>query len=151
MEEREILEKSIELDNKTEKIKKEIEKINIEYRGLKDSCKHKIVFRLKDNHPRKVNIDGTYFCPACGQNIEFFFKNEYKYSCFKDSKVVLLDNLSLICDRNTLLKIKNEVLNNYDFYYNCKEINELRVRMEDVLKDSQNVYKKEHILSKRNK
>ena len=132
-----IIKKSAELEKEKNRLKDKLQKINIDCYRLMEECSHELVFRYNDNHPRKMIIDGNYYCPICGKNVELIFKNQYLDTCFKKSKIIYLDNLSLIGDSKTLLKIKEEVLNNIDFYYNSKDINEIRNKMEDSLKDFQ--------------
>jgi histidinol phosphatase-like enzyme len=122
--------------------KKEIKKTKSIYSKLSTNCKHELVFKINDNQNRKMVIDGNYYCPECGKLIECVFKNQYLYTEFKDSKIIDLSKLSLVGDTKTLMKIKDEVLNNKDFYYNCKNINEIRTIMEDKLHDFQYDYSK---------
>ena len=136
-----IIKKSVELEKEKNRLKEKLQKINIDCNKLMEECPHELVFKYNDNHPRKMIIDGNYYCPICSKNIELIFKNQYLDTCFKDSKIVYLDGLSLVGDTKTLLKIKQEVLNNIDFYYNSKDINEIRNKMEDALKDCQYNYR----------
>ena len=137
-----VFEQSRDIEKEKIKLKEKINKLNFELLKLENECPHEIVFKYNDNHPRKMVIDGKYYCPACGKNIEFVSNNQYLNSCFKNSKIISLTDLSLVGDTKTLLKIKEEVLNNLDFYYKCKDMYELRNRMEHKLKDYQYDYNK---------
>ena len=121
---------------------KKLKKTKPIYSKTLTNCTHELVFKFNDNQNRKMVIDGNYYCPACDKLIECIFKNQYLYTEFKDSKIIDLSRLSLVSDTKTLTKIKSEVLNNKDFYYNCKNVNEIRTIMEDKLYDLQYDYSK---------
>ena len=143
-----VIEQSKEIEKEKEKLKEKLKKLNSQLSILGEECPHEIVFKYNDNQPRKMVIDGNYYCPACSKNIEFIFKNQYLTSCFKDSKIISLTDISLVGDTKTLLKIKEEVLNNMDFYYKCNDLIEIRNRMEHKLKDYVYDYSKKNKILK---
>lgn len=142
METNEVFKKSIEIENEKIELKERLKRINRDYLELVSDCSHEIAFKFHDNRPRMMIIDGNYYCPACGKIEEYIFKNQYLSGSFKNSKIIDLKNIYLIKDEETLKKIREEVINNRDFYYNSKDINELRIQMEDALRPYQQVYKK---------
>ena len=143
-----IFEQRKEMEKEKEKLNKKIESINLKIIELTRICTHELVFKYNDNHPRKKIIYGHIYCPACGKNIEIFSKNQNQE--FDNSKIIDLTNISLINDIETLKKIKEEVLNNYDFYYKCKDNNELRSKMENVLEKYKYDYNKRLKIFKQN-
>lgn len=143
-----IIEQNKEIKKDIKKLKEKIERYNHQLSKLQEECSHEIVFKYNDNHPRKMVIDGKYYCPACDKNIELVNKNQYLNSCFKNSKIISLTDLSLIGDIETLTKIKEEVLENMDFYYKCNNMYELRNRMEHKLRDYQHNFNKKNKILK---
>jgi len=141
METIQIINQRKQLENEKIKLEQKIKSMNEELNILSQECKHDIVFKYNDKQPRKIVIDGYYYCPACGKVEEFIFKNQYLSSCFKNSKIISLTDLSLVGDKDTLMKIRDEVLDNLDYYYKNNNLYDLRNTMEGKLKDYQ--YKKE--------
>ena len=137
-----IIDQYKQIEQEREKLTKKLEHLNLEEQQLSKMCSHDIVFKYVDKHPRKMVIDGNYYCPACGKIKQFTSMNQYLTSEFKDSKVVSLTDLSLIGDVETLKTIREEVIDNFDFYYKCSDGYELRNRMENKLKDHQHKYEK---------
>ena len=86
-------------------------------------------------------IDGTYFCPACGKAIKCFGMNQIYDTPFKDSRIIPLPNLSLLGTPEVHRMMRNEVYDNMDTYYDpIVSIQELSLKMEDVLKENQYEY-----------
>lgn len=141
MESKEIFEETGRIGNEIGKYRRKIETLNKEYLELTELCPHEIVFKYMDNHPRKMMIDGTYFCPACGKIITCTNKDQINESPFKDSRVIPLINLSLLGTPGVHYMIRNEVYDNFDVYYdpNVSTL-DLANKMEDVLKDYQYEY-----------
>lgn len=71
-------------------------------------------------------------------------------SSFSSSRVISLDNLSLICDKETLQGIRSEVSDNMELYYN-DDISDyfLSIRMEEILKDREYKYNSPMVLRKK--
>lgn len=143
-----------------------INQINDERRGLqqqlnqletdelvvRELCPHEIVFKYTDNHPRKMNIDGTYYCPACGKTISAVNKVDIKDSAFKKSRIIPLTNLSLLGTQEVHNTIKEEVLKNLEEYYDpVVPVEELSYIMESLLKDKQSDFlQKDKVFKKSN-
>ena len=115
-----------------------IKNIRNKYTDITNMCSHEIAFKIVDNHPRKMMIDGTYYCPACGKSITCDYKEGFLLSSFKNSRIIPLINLSLNAEEEVFTTIRNEVFNNMAMYYN-KNINTsiLSNKMEEKLKDKQ--------------
>ena len=143
MDTNEVIEKTNEIEEEKIELRNKIKKINAIYSSIVSNCPHELVFKFNDNHPRKMVIDGNYYCPACGKIIECIAKYQYSETEFRNSKIIDLYNLSLVANAKTLTKIREEVINNKDFYYNCRDLVEVKNRMEDKLYDYQSSYKKE--------
>ena len=127
------------------KIRKEIEIINNLHKEclkMMDICSHDLVFKYINKHPRKIIIDGYYFCPVCGKNIRCIDKEALNKSIFNKSRIIDLTNLSLEGSKDVFSSIRREVYANIDYYYD-KEIDEdtLASTMEEILFDKQTTYK----------
>jgi competence CoiA-like predicted nuclease len=97
-------------------------------------------------------IDGKYFCPACGKNVTIVNSTTIKETSFSNSRVIPLDKIFLLGTKDDLKKIRMEVYNNFDFYYNEeKDTSELSKKMESVMKDKAYDYNKEYSLIKNKK
>ncbi len=126
-----------------------IEMINSKLLRLTCECQHEIIFKYRDNHPRKLMVDGNYYCPACGRTIMCIRKEQLRDTCFSESRIIPLTNLSLFGTKDTLSTIKEEVLGNFDFYYDKnKSKEELSSKMESILKEKENRYENPTILMK---
>lgn len=149
METKEIFEETGKLGNEIKKIHKKLDNINLNIINLMKICNHDIVFKFRDNHPRKMLIEGRYFCPACGKSEKTSYYTNIKDTSFCNSRVIPLDNISLLGTPDDLQKIRIEVYNNFDFYYN-KEIDTsaLSKKMESEMKDNEYDYNKEKKLIK---
>ena len=141
METRKIFEETGKIGNEIGRLREKIEDLNIKYLEVTELCPHEIVFKYNDNHPRKMMIDGTYFCPACGKTIRCFGIDQIYDTPFKDSRIILLSNLSLLGTPEVHRIMRNEVYDNMDTYYDpIVSIQELSLKMEDVLKENQYEY-----------
>ena len=128
---------------------KKLSKLNLKCLEIMNLCSHEIVFKYVDNQPRKMIIDGSCFCPACGKTITCIKKDDIKTSAFRNSRIISLTHLSLIGTKEVYSIIRNEVYDNMDIYYNKKiNENELSNKMEEVLVNRQQKYK---ALTKRRK
>ena len=127
-----------------------VKRINDDYNETMELCPHELVFMLHDNHPRKMHIEGVCFCPACGKMATIYDSKKLVESPFSSSRVVSLDNLSLICDKETLQGIRSEVSDNMELYYN-DNISDyfLSIRMEEILKDREYKYNSPMVLRKK--
>jgi len=150
MNSKEIFEETGRIGNEISKLHKQLDKLNFKCLELMDSCPHEIVFKYKDNYPRKMLSDGNYFCPSCGKTIKCFSQDQLKQTVFEKSRVIPLTNLSLFGTPEVYHEIRNEVYDNYELYYDSKSnIKELSLRMEEILKDKQNIYESPEYVLKR--
>ena len=141
METRKIFEETGKIGNEIGRLREKIEDLNIKYLEMTELCLHEIVFKYNDNHPRKMVIDGTYFCPACGKAIKCFGIDQIYDTPFKDSRIIPLSNLSLLGTPEVHRMMRNEVYENMDTYYDSiVSIQELSSKMEDILKYKQYEY-----------
>ncbi len=150
METRKIFEETGKIGNEIGRLREKIEDLNTKYLEMTELCPHEIVFKYNDNHPRKMMIDGTYFCPACGKTIRCFGINQIYDTPFKDSRIILLSNLSLLGTPEVHQIMRNEVYDNMDVYYDSIiPIQELSSKMENILTDKQCEYKSSEKVFKR--
>ena len=143
METRKVFDETIKIDKEVTKTKKYLNMLNNKTNMLKEECSHEIVFKYNDNHPRKMIIDGNYFCPACGKTIRCIHNNDIKESRFKKSRIIPLSNISLLGTKEVYYLIRKEVFENMNYYYNKNiDIEDLSNRMENILIDFQYDYNK---------
>ena len=141
MDSRDVFNKTIKYGNEIKKKRLEMESLAKKITDIWAECNHEIVFKYRDDHLRKMMIDGYYFCPACGQTIKCIYEDDLKESSYKNSLIVPLTNLSLVGDQETYSAIREEVYYNYDFYYNLDTTpEEMQAQMEGVLKDYEEKY-----------
>lgn len=141
METRKIFEETGKIGNEIGRLREKIEDLNTKYLEMTELCPHEIVFKYNDNHPRKMIIDGTYFCPACGKAIKCFGMDQIYDTPFKDSRIIPLPNLSLLGTPEVHRMMRNEVYDNMDTYYDpIVSIQELSLKMEEKLVDLQTRY-----------
>ena len=149
---REVFEKIDSVEEELDELQKKLEQKEEEFSEAMDSCGHEIVFKYKDDHPRLLNMEGCYYCPACCKTVMCHGKYKLKDSVFKNSRVISLTNLSLIVTKEVSDIIRSEVLDNYELYYNPNTpIEELTTRMEELLKDEQYVYEEPGMVLKRHR
>ena len=142
METRKIFEETRKIEKEIGILREKIENLNIKYLEMTELCHHEIVFKYNDNHPRKMMIDGAYFCPACGKNIKCFGMDQIYDTQFKDSRIIPLTNISLLGTPEVHQIMRNEVYDNMDVYYDSIiPIQELSSKMENILTDKQYEYK----------
>ncbi len=137
---RKIFEETERLEKELIEEQKKLEQLDKKLLELTNICPHEVVFCYSDNHPRKMNIYGKYFCPACGKIVICTSYNQVRKTDFKNSRIISL-KLLLRGTEKTLTLLRNEVYNNLDLYYN-PNINEdfLSGKMEDVLKSEEYNY-----------
>lgn len=152
METRKIFEETGKIGNEIGRLREKIEDLNTKYLEMTELCPHEIVFKYNDNHPRKMMIDGTYFCPACGKVIKCFGIDQIYDTQFKDSRIIPLSNLSLLGTPEVHRMMRNEVYENMDTYYDSIfSVQELSSKMEDILKDKQYEYENPEKVFKKTK
>ncbi len=129
------------IGNEISTLHKRIDVLNARCVQIMEICPHDIVFKYKNNHPRKMPYDGDYFCCACGSTIRCYHTGDIRNTAFKDSRVIPLTNLSLFGSHELYRTIRNHVFDNFDKYYNkSTPINELEEDMEEVLKPLEDSY-----------
>ena len=140
------------LGNKIKEHHRALDLINERCFKLMDICPHELVFKYNDKKPRKMIMDGYYFCPACGRTIQLINKEDIKISPYKNSRIINLSNLSLTGIKETYSKIRHEVYYNMDFYYNNETTDyEIQDKMEKVLKDKEKENKPKSFVLKKDK
>ena len=113
------------------------------------NCTHDIVFKYKDNNPRRILSDDNYYCPACDKNIICKIHDSFPQTVFRNSRVIPITNLSILGDRVTLKAIKKEAYSKMDYYYDKDiPIEELSSSMEKVIKSEEYDYNNEKSLKK---
>ena len=150
---KEVFEETGRLGNELNKEREKIMQINRRILMVADKCHHEIVFKYTDDHPRKISVDESYFCPACGKTIKCYKKNQINETVFKESRIIPLTNLSLVGSSEVYQNIRLEVYYNIDYYYD-KTISteELSLCMEKKLVDLQTKYERpEKALKKQKK
>ncbi len=150
METKKVFEETEKLDNKLKELNKERKEINLGFAKMIEVCPHEIVFKFNDNSSRKMLID-KYFCPACGKALQITRENIIENTPFKESKVIPLNNLSLLGTNEDYQTIRNEVLSNFDMYYDPNaNIEELSKRIEELLTETQyNFLSEKRLLKKK--
>lgn len=144
METKEIFEETGKLGNEIARLHRELDIINLKCLKMMEICSHEIVFNFHDNQPRKKAADGYYFCPACGKLI--IPSKSIKDTDFINSKIIPLDNLTLLCNKETLQTIRINTYLNMDLYYDPNtDIKELSETMEELLENNEYDYNKEKI------
>ena len=137
---------------KRNRLIKELEKNNLEKLKIQELCNHELVFNYHDNILRKAVIDGSYYCPACGKVIEFINQDQINNTVFKNSRIIPLNNISLIGTKDVHDAIRNEVYSNIKYYYNFNITDEdLSNKMEELLAEYQCSYESSENLTKREK
>ena len=148
---KDIFDKMTILDKESKRIQELKNNLDKKYQELINNCSHDIVFKYTDDYPRKMKFDGTYLCPACGKTIKCINKDQLKKTSFKDSRVVPLINLSLICSKEIYKTIREEVQDNMDLYYDyIIPTEELSSKMENKLIEKENNYESPVLILKRN-
>jgi len=136
-----VFEKTNVLIDEVEESKKKIKALKEEITQVAAECPHEIVFKFNDNHPKKIKVEGNYFCPACMSSLRCYERGQREQSIFEGSRVIPLTDLSLIGSRRLYHMIRQETLENQDFYYNFElPTIELTMRMEEVLKKEEDYY-----------
>ncbi len=150
METKKVFEETEKLDNRLKELNKERKEINLGFAKMIEACSHEIVFKFNDNSPRMMLID-KYFCPACGKALQISGENNIENSPFKESRVIPLNNLSLLGTNEDYQTIRNEVLSNFDMYYDPNaNIEELSKRIEELLTETQyNFLSEKRLLKKK--
>ncbi len=136
-----VFEKTTALISEIEETNKKIKELNDEVTTVSSECPHEIVFKYNDNYPKRIKVEGNYFCPACMTMIRCYERGQREESQFKGSRIVPITDLSLKGTRKLHFMIRKEVLDNIDFYYNYENPTvELSMKMEEVLKKEEDYY-----------
>ena len=137
MKTKKVFEETEKLDNRLKQLTEERKEINLSFAKMIEVCPHEIVFKFNDNCPRMMLID-KYFCPACGKALQISGEKNIEKSPFKDSRVIPLNNLSLLGTNEDYQTIRKEVFSNYDMYYDPDaNTEELSKRIEELLVERQ--------------
>lgn len=150
MNNREVFNKTNELSIKIKKKRDELDELVEDIRGVQDSCDHEVVFKLNNDTPRMLIIDGYYYCPACGKSYEVIDHEDLQYTQFAKSKVVDLTELSLLPNDTVYSEIRNEVYENYDFYYGANtSIEDMKTKMLETMRPRDLPFQKQKDILKR--
>ncbi len=111
-----------------------------EYQIDINTCPHELVFKYHTSHSKINSVDANYYCPMCKKSIGTNSADFFNKSSFKDSRIIELHS-QIDANYGNLSKIRQEVLDNYDFYYDSSCTNEeLAERMESTLKGVKEAY-----------
>lgn len=147
----EIYEKKSELGNEKRNLANKYKELRQKFLELSKECNHDVVVKYRNNHPRKMLLDGHYYCPACEKVFTFESYKEFENSEIKNSDVVDLTELSLVGDDETLRVIDSEVILNYN-YGMPNNMGELSKKISMTLKDYERDYNRKTMrLEKRKK
>ena len=148
MDTKKVFDETGKLGNEIGRLHKQLDRVNMKILGLMEECSHEIVFKYSDDHPRKVGLVESYYCPACGKYAHFIVAGQEQP--FKTSRIIPLTNLSLVASSDLYHTIRNEVYMNMDFYCNPETpIEDLISRMESLLEDKQTKYESPVLTLKR--
>ena len=89
---------------------------------LQDKCPHTIIIEASNHKPRKLGPIHTCFCPICERIERIHITHEIDETDFVDSKIINLTRINYEDYKHFFTNVKNEMLQNYDYYYN-EEIN----------------------------
>ena len=105
--------------NELEKIlEKERQKLTREKMKLQNKCPHTIVIAASDKKAHKVGPIYTYQCPICEKIGHTYYPHDMSKTPFTGSKIIDLTYLKYEGYDNLLKNATNEILSNYDYYYN---------------------------------
>lgn len=137
---------SIDIRKKREELNELVEKIG----DIQENCDHSLSFKLNNDTPRMLVIDGFYYCPACGKSYEVIDHEDLQYTQFAKSKVVDLTELSLLPNDTVYSEIRNEVYENYDFYYGANtSIEDMKTKMVETMRPRDLPFQKQKDILKR--
>ena len=132
------------VDDLNKAINRENERIKVlngRLKSLIDVCPHEIVFKFNCNHPRRIPIDGYYFCPACYSTVTCYSKEDLTNTIYRGSRVIHLSNISIVGSPQIYSIMRGEVFQNFDTYYDPNTPSEeLQSKMESVLETLQYDY-----------
>ena len=132
----EVFKEREKIDSKKLELLEEMKVLNQRQNRLFENCQHEIIFQYHDDFPKKMENRKTYFCPACG-----LIHDSIDVSAFQNSRIIPLSNLSLVGTIEVLQVLRNEVFQNFDFYYNSGIRTELlSQKMEEILSPYQMGY-----------
>ena len=137
----EVFELTTQIDDKIFQAEEAIRNLKSKYRRIHKMCPHELVFKYKDNYPKRMDYDGNYYCPACGKTIKCREEEQLFSTDFCDSRVIDLTNLSLFGSSRVLFNIKKTVRDNMDLFYDTDIKDEvLSCLMTEVLIDYESDY-----------
>ena len=101
---------------------------------LEHICEHEVLVKWLVGLNKASTLVAEYYCPACGMKKNMCYSRENEI--FFKSQIIYLTNINLIDDLETLHQIREEIINNYDFYYdeNISE-KEKAFKLYDKIKD----------------
>ncbi len=134
--------------NELEKIlEKEKRKLIREKMKLQYKCPHTIIIEATDKKPHKVGPISTYVCPICEKIGHIHHNQDIEKTPFANSKIINLTSLNCEEYVNFFTIVTEEILSNYDYYYNPNiSLEELA---ETIIERIKQPNKKRQILSKK--
>ena len=136
--------------NELEKIlEKERQKLIREKMNLQNKCPHTIVIAVSDKRAHKVGPIHTYQCPICEKIIHTHYPYDIDKKLFINSKIINLTNLNYEEYDDLFKSIINEILSNYNYYYNPDiSSEELSETITEKLKQIQKI-ERDRVLTRR--
>ena len=105
--------------NELEKLlEKEKQKLIKEKINLQNKCKHTIVIKASDRRAHKVGPIYIYLCPICGKIGHTYPTQDISKTHFENSKIINITSLNYEEYENFFTMAKEEILSNYDYYFN---------------------------------
>lgn len=127
------IKKVIEITNNIRKAKEEslerLREIEEFHEEVINNCGHDLIIRIWDGRPKKKAMD-CFYCPACEGRFMKPFHADLTPDAFKDIRII--DLQSPVIDGEVLDIIRNEIINNYDYYLeNCNS-----QKLDELLKNN---------------
>lgn len=134
------------------KLKKEIQSLAEERLNLQNKCPHTIIIQASNHKPHKLGRIETCFCPICEKIEKTYPSYDIEQTPFINSKIINLTRLNYEDYKYFFTTIKNEILSNYEYYYN-EEINtdELTQSIIKKLNQSKKYHYNKKLLTKKRK
>ena len=118
MNNQEIYRKLKELKEQERIIELQQQKIKEEKISLQNECPHILVIKISDKRPHKIGLINTYICPICEKKSNTYYLHDIDKTPFNKSKIINLTSLNYEEYINFPTLVKEEILSNYDYYYN---------------------------------
>ena len=152
MNNKEINETLKRINEKELELRKEIQNLSEERIDLQSKCPHTIIIQASNHKPHKLGPIHTCFCPICEKLEKIYLTHEIDKTQFTGSKIINLTRLNYEDYKQFFTTIKNEILQNYSYYYNEDiSIDELTQSIIKRLNNSKKYRSSKKLLTKRRK